>query len=279
MKTRALAAIVIVVAGMSMVLSGCGPKPVVKKVDHIVIQSSDARGLFEVFTEVMGLPQAWAFSSYPDFETGGVQAGNVNIETLHYGPPGDTGTALYGIVLEPYPLSEISDELNARGAKPSKPEAQTKEVEGKEVTLWTNVYLESLSFKDYLVYLCEYEEVARSSMGSRAAGAPSGGIGLESVREVVIESSDPGLLMKKWEEVFAPWSFSREGTMAIGTGPLVRIIDGDQDAITGIVLEVASLEKAGEFLEQNQLLGESSVDSLCVAPEKVQGLDIRIVGK
>lgn len=279
MKARELVIVTILIAAVSPVLSGCGAEPVVNKMDHVAIQCSDAQGLFEVFTETLGLPQAWPFSSYPEFDTGGVQAGNVNIETLHYGPAGDTGTLLYGIVMEPYPLSEITDELKARGAKPSKPEVQKKEVDGKGVPIWTNVYLEALCFQDYVVYLCEYEDVAKSSLTSRGVKGSLGELGVESVREVVIESKDPESLEKKWAEIFAPCSFSSDGTMAIGEGPKVRISEGKDDAIRAIILEVTSIDMAREFLEKNQLLGKSSADELRIAPAEVQGLDIRIVEK
>jgi len=102
----------------TIMLAGFGAQPVGKKVDHVAIKCSDPEALFKVFTETLGLPVAWPFSSYPGFETGGVQAGNVNIETLRYGPPDDTGTSLYGIVLEPYPLDEAMDEFDARGRSP-----------------------------------------------------------------------------------------------------------------------------------------------------------------
>lgn len=279
MKTKLLAVTVAVIAVVSAALCGCGAESVVKKVDHIAIQCSDAQGLFDFFTKTLGLPAAWPFESYPQFETGGVQAGNVNIETLHYGPEGDTGTLFYGIVMDPYPLSEITDELKARGAKPSKPEVQKREVDGKEIPIWTNVYLEALCYRDYVVYLCEYEDAVKSSLDKREVEGPLGEIGLESVREVVIESKDSESLKQEWAEVFAPCSFSSEGKMVIGTGPAVRITDGKEDSITEIVLEVTSIEKAKEFLEKNRLLGRSSSDELRIDPDKVQGLGIRIVEK
>lgn len=279
MQPRKMMLMIGAIAAVSLLLSGCGAESVVKKIDHVTIQCSDAQALYSVMTETLGLPVAWPFSEYPEFQTGGIQAGNANIETLHYGPPGDTGTSLYGIVLEPYPLDEVTVELENRGSEPSKPEVQKREIDGKSVPFWTNVYLKALSPEGYIVYLCEYEEAAKSALPSSDVGDPLGKIGVESVREIVITSRDPEKLREKWEEVFAPYSFSPEGLMSIGTGPAIRITSGKEDAIEALVLEVSSIEKAKAFLENNSLLGTSSADELRIDPDEVQGLDIRVVEK
>ncbi len=56
--------------------------PLVKKVDHIVVQTDDPKGLFDLMAETLGLPVAWTLAVYPGFSTGGIHAGNVNIELL-----------------------------------------------------------------------------------------------------------------------------------------------------------------------------------------------------
>ena len=107
---RLCVVIVVMLLGLSgmLVLGGCGSvKPVVKKVDHITISSTDAPGLFNYFTQELGLPVAWPLAEYPCFTTGGAQAGNVNIESLHLGmssAPATASAGIYGIVFEPYPL-------------------------------------------------------------------------------------------------------------------------------------------------------------------------------
>lgn len=104
-------------------------------------------------------------------------------------------------------------------------------------------------------------------------------MGVESVREVVINDGDPGSLKKKWAEVFAPYGFSSGGLMEMGEGPAVRIGDGEKNVVGALVFVVTSIEKARGFLERNSLLGASSAGELRIDPAKVQGLDIRIVKK
>ena len=279
MSKSLLLSLAVLMVAASLAAGGCGTQPVVKKVDHVTIECADAQALFDVLNGQLGLPVAWPFSLYPEFATGGVQAGNVNIETLHYGPPDQGGTAIYGIVLEPYPLDEIMDELEARGAQPSKPEVQKREIDGKTVPYWTNVTLKSLCTPDYVVYLCEYSEIAASRLASHKVSGPLGGMGVESVKEIDITSTDAAAQQKKWEEALAPNKMSSDGVMAIGTGPAVRISQGKADVIASLVLEVTSLSKAKAFLEEKRLLGKSTADELTLDPTKIQGLDVRVVQK
>ncbi len=285
MLRRPLLIVTFIALLASIAAAGCGSaEPVVKKVDHVMISSYDAPALFAVFTETLGLPVAWPMTAYPGYETGGFQAGNINVEVLHYGSTGAaTGgrgeMGFYGIVFDPYPLDEVTAVFEARGAKPSKPQVQASEVAGKKVPLWTNVMLDALCSRQYIVYLCEYTPATKARLSGRKTSGPHGGLGLESVAEMRITSKDPGPLKDKWQKIFAPSAFSTEGVMAVGDGPGIRIDQGKEDRIEGMLLEVSSLEKARAFLQTSGLLGEASGSELRLDPAKVQGLDIRVVEK
>ncbi len=262
--------------------SGTSAKPVVKKVDHITISTNQAQDLFNTLTATLGLPFAWPLSSYPGFATGGVQAGNVNLETLGMGDPvaGEAGAAgLYGIVFEPYPIDQIMDPLRERGADPSDPQVQMREIDGQQVPYWTNVTLNALCTSNYIVYLCEYSDTARTALEGNKASGPLGGLGLLSVSEIRIGSKDATALKEAWRKAFAPSSMSAGGIMPIGEGPTVGIASSDQDAIQGLVFEVASLPQAREFLQTQGMLGDSSEKELRIDPAKIQGLDIRVIQK
>lgn len=286
MNARPLIYVLVAAVAALAVTAGCGSKPaepVVKKVDHITITSDNAAELFATLNDTLRLPAAWPFMDYPGFQTGGIQAGNVNLETMHPGAPpagGAQGSAsIYGIVFEPYPLDQIMGTLKARGAEPSQPQVQQREINGQQVPFWTNVTLKALCRPDYIVYLCEYTEAAKAGMQSRQASGPLGGMGVTSVSEIHITSKDAAALKKQWTEVFAPSSMSSGGLMPIGTGPAVRISTGKRDVIEGLIFEVASLSRAKEFLQAKGMLGSSTAKELRIEPSKVQGLDIRVVEK
>lgn len=277
---------------LPLTAGGCGestPEPqaqeLVKKVDHITISCADPAALFNVFTQTLGLPEAWPLSSYPGFTTGGAYAGNVNIETLRFGDPGDASggspdfTFIYGIVFESYPLSEVMDEFRQRGADPGEPQDQMREINGQQVKVWTNVTLNALCTEDYIVYLCEYTEQMEEALAQRAAAnpVPLGGIGLLGVKEIIVTSTQAGQTRDLWKTVFAPAAMSSSGELSFDSGPAVLIGDGSMDFIEGLVLEVESLQIAEEFLALNGLLGEVSDGEISLNPDAVQGLDIRLV--
>ena len=279
-----------------LVAGGCGEEspapepqaePVVKKVDHITISCADPAALFNTFTQTLGLPAAWPLSSYPGFTTGGTYAGNVNIETLQFGDPGDGSggsppfTFIYGIVFESYPLDQVMDEFEQRGADPSEPTDQMREINGQQVKVWTNVTLSALCTEDYIVYLCEYTEQMEQALQERAQAnpVPLGGIGLVGVKEITILSTQSDQTLGLWETVFAPVTATDDGALSFGNGPDVLITDGDMDVIAGLVLEVESLQVAEEFLALNGMLGEVGDEEISIDPAAVQGLDIRIAEK
>jgi len=286
MFNRVTIALSLVALTAVLAVAGCGTPatPVVKKVDHVTLFTQNAQQLFDFFTTKLGLPAAWPLSNYPQFSTGGVQAGNVNMETLQAGPPAPTGSAgpqasIYGIVLEPVtPLSKTTSELQARGAKPGKPTVQTAEVSGKTVPVWTNVTLNALARPHYTVYLTEYSQTYTSLLGSHKVSGPLGKIGVTKMDELVISAKDPTAVQKQWQTAFAPAPMS-SGVMTIGTGPDIQIVKGTGDDIVTLMLEVESLSKAKDYLQSQGLLGQSTASELTIAPAAVQGLDIRIVAK
>ncbi len=284
-KLLILVPAIVLVAAATVLASGCSSnsaEPVVKKVDHITISTNQAQELFTTLTDTLELPAAWPYSAYPGFSTGGVQAGNVNLETLGLGDPvpGEEGAAsVYGIVFEPYPIDQVMQPLKDRGADPSDPQVQMREINGQQVPFWTNVTLNALCTPNYIVYLCEYSDAAKTALGAHTTSDPLGGLGVVAVSKIVVGSTDVSALRDAWRTVLAPLSMSGDGLMTIGAGPAVEITDAGRDGIQGLVLKVASLEQARSFLEGQGLLGDSTSNELRIDPTKIQGLDIRIIQK
>ncbi len=287
-----LASLFILAMLVPLAVSGCSAKnpviePLVKKVDHVTISCSDPEALWSMLTQTLGLPAAWPLGVYPGFTTGGVFAGNVNLETLKFDAPAGSQsemppfTFLYGIVFESYPLDQVTGEFQQRGANPSAPQDQMRETNGTMVKVWTNVTLQALCTEDYIVYLCQYTPEMQAALASRASSATGslGGIGLIGIKEIEIVTSQIDSTRALWQKVFAPAPLSEDGVLSFGTGPAVRISPGNEDSIKGLVLQVASLQAARDFLAGADLLGEVSAHEIQINPAAVQGLDIRLVEK
>ena len=128
-------------------------KPLVKQVDHILIRVDDASShqLFSLLSDTLQFPVVWPLTSFSSFKSGGIFAGNVDLEFLTVGsqlvgpshPP--SSAHLYGCAFEPYPLTESFQEL-ARRAIPHLPAIPylQQNAAGQLVTVWTNVLLGNL---------------------------------------------------------------------------------------------------------------------------------------
>lgn len=88
--------------------------PIVECVDHLMIRVVDSvyEQLFSLLTETLQLPITWPINdATPGFKTGGVFAGNINLEIFQSGTqqrllsPEPSQAQFYGIVFEPYDLA------------------------------------------------------------------------------------------------------------------------------------------------------------------------------
>lgn len=124
-------------------------QPAIKRIDHIIIRCDGAvqRQLFSLLSETFRLPIAWTIGTYPQYNSGGIFAGNINLELLQIDPQANPSTqaSLFGLAFEPYEMETCLAELRRRGipATPPTPYIQSND-EGEQFTLWTNAFLSKL---------------------------------------------------------------------------------------------------------------------------------------
>jgi hypothetical protein len=258
-----------------------------------MIRTDDPAALFAFFTDALGLPIAWPLADRSGVVSGGVGFGNVNIEAIRF--PGQSNepaaTQLVGLALQPVSLDQALAELDRRGIKYGAPRPFVAAgPDGTRVTSFTNVTLQELSDADLpgqatvQVFLSEYNPAyvdareRRSRLREELSAKQGGALGLVRVEEVLFGAADLNAAMRSWQRLLAPASTSDRARWQIGDGPVVRLVQAENTALQGVVLTVASLSAARDFLHQRKLLGASSETELTILPAEVRGLDIRIVG-
>jgi hypothetical protein len=149
-------------------------------------------------------------------------------------------------------------------------------------------------FDGALVFLVEYEyqnfknmplwsdfknHDEKRAFDAEALRARRGGaLGLESVLEIVVHVKDFDRVNENWKKLFAPLEQRERGLWEIADGPAVRLLQGERDAIQGLVLKVSDLERAKTFLREKGMLDSNTTgDKVRINPEKIYGLDIRLV--
>jgi hypothetical protein len=119
--------------------------PIVRRIDHIMIRVPDPAydRLHALLTGILELPTPWPVTHHPAFKSGGVFAGNVDLELLRVAtdPPGEQAS-LYGVVFEAW--SEHTGELAARGIPYLLSPYVSAEAGKAPTTLWTNVFFSGL---------------------------------------------------------------------------------------------------------------------------------------
>lgn len=289
-------AIHVCIALAAIVLSGPSrsQEAPVQYVDHIMIRSDEPDELFAVFSKTLQLPIAWPLADRGGVISGGVGFGNVNVEAIKF--PGQikdpAPTHLVGLALKPSSLDRSLLELDRRGIAYGAPRPFVSPgPDGVRVTSFTNVTLLELSDADrpanatIQVFLSEYNPIyvdavaRRDRLRDELVAKRGGPLGLVRVQEVIIGTADLREANRTWEKLVAPAPPAGVDLWRIGDGPAVRLVQARRDMLQGLVLAVAALPAARDFLEEAGLLGASSATELLIAPSKVGGLNIRLIAE
>ena len=271
---------------------------IVPQVDHIIISADtveDAKALWSLFSEQLELPIAWPPAQYEGFFSGGVNAGNVNLEFAYSGNESvelqstrqpSTNARFSGLGLEPEPLAQALPELERLGLRHGQPDVYQKEDRsGNKATLWTTVSLDDVSKNDIDVFLCEYSqnifrprrdiEENRRYLKDQLRQRGGGPMGIELVKEIVIGTSDYEATLRLWQKLLGPDARASGGVLHPATGPAIRFTPSASDGIQSVVVRVVALGRARRFLQASGLLGRDAKSRIAIAPNKVMGIDVQ----
>ena len=104
-----------------------------------------------------------------------------------------------------------------------------------------------------------------------------GALGCRSVREIVAGVKDFEDVQTRWRKFLGADAEIAHGVWEIADGPSVRLVSSHENRIQSLVVKVSSLKKAETFLSEQGMLGASTDGELRIAPEKIYGLDVRLV--
>jgi catechol 2,3-dioxygenase-like lactoylglutathione lyase family enzyme len=265
----------------------------IRQIDHIMIRTGDPRELYAFFAETLQLPIAWAMTSpRTGVITGGVGFGNVNVEAIQVPGQTDSRPRLLGFAFEPTALEESLIELKRRGLTSGerRPLVATGP-DGSKRTLWTNVTLRQFSDSDspadarIHIFLSEYSPAyvnvndRRERLRAQLVDSGGGPLGVVDVKEVIIGAVDLEAARPLWQKLLDPAPSATLNTWQVGGGPAIRLVRTSENRVEALVIRVASLERAKEFLRKTQLLGAETASQVTIDPSKVGGLALRLVDR
>lgn len=262
---------------------------IIKRIDHFVFLSNRSEELLRTLTETFQLPLIWPLSDFGGYVSGGASARNAALEVGKVGAADKPAFAeLSGIVFEPAPLNESILELDARkiehtapepyaGVAPSAPGIAPNLPTGTR--LWTAMGIKGMETGGF-VAVCDYnwDVIKRAGEFEPELRARDGGpLGIESIREIILGTSNLNQAIARWQNLLNPLQPSAEGYWEFESGPALRLVESERNHMQRLVFTANSLDKAKEFLSRSAMLGSLSAHEIAIAPESLQGLDIRLV--
>jgi hypothetical protein len=291
MKHQGILISAVLLSAVFLAISAVSEKrrgPVIRQVDHLLIQSGNPEALFKFLGSTLRLPEAWPLAKNQGSITGGLGTGNIILEIFRYVEPKSASSVIpqkaqyAGIAFEPYPLADALQELRTRGIPYDSPQPYVSTLPtGTQRVLWTTVPLPTFSRPGISIFLYEYSPafltvaVRRKQLGNRLTLEGGGPLGLQSLLEITIAATDPERDSGNWNRLLGPPA--SPDFWRAGAGPGIKLVKGPANTIQSITFKVASLEKAKAFLKQAQLLGGVDSSGISLNPRKVQGLNIRLL--
>lgn len=254
----------------------------VTKVEHFFVSSPKAGSLFRLFNTKLGIPIVWDYQTWGEFSSGGISFGNVAFEFVNY--QGIAKTKFDGIALEPkQSVEEFIKILDASKVSHDTIEANTYVSKDGSVGGWSTLNLKNLLPDEAGIFICDYKRRDQVSK-NRKLSADSlknnngGPLGILFLKEIVIGSANyayHNLELAKLPGI----KQNIAGLFSFLEGPSLRLKVSATNNIEKIVLKVHSLEAAKKYLKSKGLLGSTSIHSIFIDPNSVDGLLFELTDK
>lgn len=257
--------------------------PLVKHLDHVLVEAEDPTALFRLFGEGFGLPVAFEFGDYGEVLSGSVWAGNMLLQfarfkELRFGhvaawDEADAGRArLGGLGFEPtMPVFEVAGMLSGFDLHPGA---------GHTSENWTTLEVKELLDPPGVVYLTEYQFDAEPwRAGLREAFAASGGgpLGFEGVQEVHVGLRDVNEATPDWAHLLQGLPVYEGCAWGVVERAALRLIPWGKDEVASLMLRVRSVEETVAFLESAGMPAHETLDGTFLDSNLVQGLHLQLV--
>jgi hypothetical protein len=220
------------------------------RIDNILLRASDPEPLFTLFAENLGLPVVWPLRSYGPFTSGGVRAGNVNLEIVSFSAPQHSASSghLYGIAFEPSgSLEQVIRGLDRQELRHSRVMPfRGMRPDGKLGIIWRTVLLPDLQPEDSMVFLCEYAwdtQPKRRALSRQLEQQEGGCLGMIRVEAVTIGAHDLGQATRLWRSYIGKPPVHDGHEWLLGDGPAIRLVEADQDRLLSLQIDVRSFAR------------------------------------
>ncbi len=254
----------------------------VNKIDHFFASSPKAEKLFNLFKQDLRLPVLWNFKSSGSFSSGGLSLGNVALEFVSF--DSINKTKFDAIALEPtYSVEDIILLLDSHNIAHDTIESNTYVRKDSTVGGWENLNLKNLLPDEAGLFIFDYKDRRELDSSNREGlnelkKRKGGALGIVLLKEIVVASIN--LTTHKKELAKLPGIINNgDDLYSFNGGPAIRLVSSSISGIKKIVVLVYSLAATKKYLRLHKLLGKSSMNSVYIKPEALEGLAVEFIDK
>jgi hypothetical protein len=206
-----------------------------KRIDHVMVESKDPSEAIKLFHGTLGLPLAWPLKDHGFYWSGGIGFGNVNIEYISFKNSEKGLNRLAGVAFE-------ANEKLDKAIQVLKEKGIPHRI-GERTENYTSLIFELEGYRT-LLFICEYgypvkewKEMLRREFSRSGGGIP----GVKEVKKVWLNDRNAEVNLPKWSEI-ASGVFIHG--LRFESGPALCLTQ-DREFIE---IKVGSREKAMEHL-------------------------------
>lgn len=130
-------------------------------------------------------------------------------------------------------------------------------------------------YRNGMIYSVEYNSAWFEALTPANPGSP--GLELVGLREVQIGARNLKEARENWWRLLFPANEIQPMLWELEDGTYLRLVDHPEDRLVSMVWQVRSLNRAAQYLHHRGMLGSESREQVTIAPDKIMGLDIRLV--
>ncbi|MBS1983811.1 MAG: hypothetical protein JST16_06540 [Bdellovibrionales bacterium] len=235
--------------------------PLAKRVDHLMIEHETPAALFTLFSEQLALPIAWPFKDFGGYESGGVCAGDINLEFIRFKESDPryeklNAARITGLALEPAFDFAILQQQLATLKIPFRL--------GEQNETFSVLIVEGFVAAPFAVFFCQYHFDApawQTKLRAQLAEKHGGPLGVTNTAAVTLVPMNSA---NDWKQILAK---STEN-------PRVVLARGTQSKIESVTLKVRSVTSARKGLTSLGIEHQQIGDQVKLDETALKGLSI-----
>jgi hypothetical protein len=252
-----------------------------KRIDHIILRSSDPAKLFSFFSDQLKFPFLWPMTDFGDFTSGALYLGNTVLEIMKGKKNYDGAPHAIGLALEAWDLDTALEQLQERGIEFPEPSISIGVLaNGKKGILFTSVPIPSVRSEEFSQsFIIDWSPGRKEELRiliEKSGKISSHPLSVCALTEVmtVIPKSEVEKIAPAWQRLMDPIIATSAGVWDL-CGIKFGLLPLESNNKNSITLQTNSIQKSTTFLTSIGVETKNiTADKIQLQASQLQGLDL-----